>query len=210
MTTTSPNPYEPSREPVLAALAPAGSGLMRDGETLSVAYEVGVEDLVALNLHHYSRSPLSRRAYYRAWFSVPFAILVLVVSLWVIQGGGDLEVLALYLFVALIPVGVYLVYYPMRYPALIRRNTRRVYAEGRNAAMYGVWRVVIAPQRLSVLMPLVESRYQWAALERVERSENAIYLYVGAASAVFIPARAFNNVQEMDEVERVLRARMTT
>ena len=58
-------------------------------------------------------------------------------------------------------------------------------------------------------MPLVESHYHWYAIERIDRSAEAIYAYVSAMSAIIIPVRAFKSTAEMDAFHAVLTERNT-
>jgi protein-S-isoprenylcysteine O-methyltransferase Ste14 len=207
MTTASPNPYEPSREPVLAALAPTGSGLMRDGETLSVAYEVSMEELVQFSLYHLTNSPAERRKYYRNVLTVPvFSIIGFLGPAFVLR--YDLwDSLPLNICVGVLLIILSFVY-PLRYRSRFEHTIRKLYSEGRNAAISGVWRIVNSPARLSVFMPLVETHYQWPAVERVVRTERALYVYVTAVEAIIVPLRAFGNVQESGEFEAAVKARI--
>jgi hypothetical protein len=67
--------------------------------------------------------------------------------------------------------------------------------------------VVISPARLSVYAPLVESHYRWPVIERVERTPEAVLVYISAVSAVLLPLRAFRNEADVAATEQLLRER---
>ena len=204
---SSDNPYEPSREPTQATLLPGGTGLMRDGETLSVGYDVFLEDLIQSSLWYTRRSPVYRRNFYRGWLGMTFVLLALF--------SFPLPILASlnrwdYLY--LIAIGwlgalVFFIIYPLRYQAILERNIRQQLNQGSNAAVCGPWRIVIQPERFSTFAPLVDSHYRWQAIDKIERTPGYLLVYITSLSAVVIPARAFHSTAEMEELYAVLMER---
>lgn len=206
----SDNPYEPSREPALAPVLPGGTGLMREGETYSLGYDIFVEDLVAFSLHRARTSPINQRNFYRGWIVRTLSLVVSfgVVFVVVIPRFNRIDSMitaAIVSIATLVIAGLY----PLRYRRSLERKIRQMINQESNKTICGAWRLVASPKRLSCYMPLVESHYHWNAIETIQRTPDAIYAYVTALSAIIIPVRAFKSTAEMDAFHAVLTERNT-
>lgn len=206
MSTEATNPYEPPQELVAGTAVAGDTGLVRDGETLSVKYQMGVEEYVEIGVYLVTHTENERQNYYTSWALRFLMGLVALLTGIRLMGSGKPD-----LVIASIAFGVlcfiYTLLHPLRYRSRLRRRMSNLLAEGRNAGMIGDWRIIFSPARLSVFTPLVESHYCWEAIERVESTPDAVYIYTGAVDAVFVPRRAFVHETEMGELVEVVRSR---
>jgi hypothetical protein len=160
-------------------------------------------------MYHGLKSPANRRNFYLAWIGLPVVCLLgALIGLLAFSADGSDTMLPVAV-VAIVSGLLISIFYPARYRSMLERNVRRMYSEGSHTATCGRWRLIISKARLSLFMPLVESHYQWQAVERIERTPQALYIYITAVSAVPIPARAFATASELDEIEQAIRARAT-
>lgn len=202
----SANPYEASHTVAQAQVLPGGSGLIRNGDQLMVAYDVFVEDMISYSLWHNAQSTSAKRARLVNRLLVAACVLAGSIAIgWTLSGDSWIVVI-----MGAVVAVLYILIYQTTYRYKLRRAIEKMYAEGDNTAICGPWRVEISRARLSVFMPLVESHYVWRGVQRVERAEQAIYIYVSAVSAVIIPLRAFLSPGEADELLQALKRHMTT
>ncbi|HTN73635.1 MAG TPA: YcxB family protein [Pirellulaceae bacterium] len=201
---TSSNPYAAANQPISAAILPGGTGLMREGNQLSLGYDLSVEDVIGFSLHHASTSPAHRKAFYRSWFIQPIAVAALV-SIPLLMPGAHRQA-DVWLLVAIgwfMALGFF-VTYPWRFRQRIARSARTLFAQGKNLSITGAWRLEVTPEKLTTYSPLIESHVRWPAVERIDRTPQALYLFLTAISGVIVPAHAFRDASEMDELYQAL------
>lgn len=196
------NPYESpiSAELVLPSAFDPHAGLVREGETWILHYQLERDDFVALGLLHWEKSRAQRSAQYK-WALYWMALVALVALVPLAISGVDirrywLPMLASAAFVLAI---ILLSLQPSRLRRAIRKQYERLYAEGSNQALFGAYRAIITPARLIVSGPLMETHYRWEAIERIERAPQYIVLYVSALNGIILPVRAFRDAAQCDE-----------
>jgi len=151
---------------------------------MQVEYQLTLEDLVAFNWHYSSTSATARRRY---WSNLAWAILaaLVVVVLWP-GWGGRARVLYLVPFSL-----VFLLIYPACYRRLVTLNSRKLYSEGQNKGVIGNHIIVIDAEGIREISAVGESRTSWEGVERIDQSDEYVFLYIGSVMAHVIPKRAF-------------------
>lgn len=177
------NPYNAgSVIPHGSPLAPAA------GEITEVAYELDVDDLVELTLHNQKRSPTIRRQQVVAvaLLAVPASLLIGSAAM----GGFD----GIALVVTFCAVFVFSFLLTRATSKRVnRRLVRKVYLEGSNRALLGARRLRLAPEGLQYSSSLIETAAKWAAVERIETTDEYAFLYIAAVQAYIVPRRAFGD-----------------
>jgi hypothetical protein len=156
------------------------------GNVNEVAYELDVNDLIAFSLQHQKRSPTIRRQRRVAYFLLP-AVLFAVGALMLMTDAMESAVVSFVLAAVLLPLGPWLMH---------RRTTRimgKLYAEGSNRALMGWRRLSIGREGVEMKSELVESRVKWLAIEKIESSNEYLFMYIGSMNAHMVPMRAFGN-----------------
>ncbi|HVC98489.1 MAG TPA: YcxB family protein [Pirellulales bacterium] len=170
------NPYNAG--PTAMPGAPTVVGVVDE-----VAYELAINDLVAFALDHQKKSPTIRRRRRVTCLLLPavlFAVGALMLLVDVIGGA----------FVSFVGAATLLLV-----PSLQRRATARilakVYAEGSNRAVLGWRRLSIGREGVVMISDLVESRIKWPAIEKIDTSNEHLFIYISSMSAHVVPIRAF-------------------
>lgn len=154
--------------------------------TLELAYDVTLDDVHAFNLHYSRTAPHARRSRNAVRAALTFMLAVLLVSLGVLSKAP----LPFWLMGALI-LGGWWATFPKRAEQMLKANTARAYADGKNLGLLGPQRLSLEAEWLSERTPVREVRTHLSALEKVVLTDEYLYLYVTAFSAVIVPLRAF-------------------
>lgn len=165
-----------------------------------VEYELAPSDFVAFTVHHHRHSPASLRQYYRAVFVPPAIWLTVWLILW--YTSIDAEHSSWDSFRALLPLLWFLPLYPLVYRWLYHRNmvkiANRMCREGNNRGLFSLQKAEISAEGVANSSAFDQTMTTWAAVERVSRDCEHIYIYVNALMAVIIPRRAFATELEFD------------
>lgn len=204
------NPYE-SPIPAELALSPSfdpNAGLVREGETWTLHYCLERDDFIAWGLLHWEKSRAQRWAQLK-WALYWMLVLSLVLLVPLALSGVDFQRLLfpMLLAAAFVLVVILLSLQRSRMRRAIRRQYERLYAEGSNQALFGAYRAIITPARLIISGPLIETHYRWEAIERIERTQEYIVLYVSALNGVLLPLRAFHDPAQCAELIALIESR---
>jgi hypothetical protein len=187
--TMQTNPYQPPGTKPL----PSGDLLGPDFQPrpMEITFEVGPDELVAFNLYHLKHSPTVRRQYRIRLFTVPLLMALVAITLFL---SADDKLAAL---PALVVVGFLCLVYLLLFPGLrrrgIKKQVRRLIAEGKNAGIFGQHRISITPQEVREVLSVGDSSRRWSAIERIAETDDHVFIYISALSAYIIPKLAFNN-----------------
>ncbi len=177
------NPYNAG--PRVAPGAPPAVGDVRE-----VVYELDVNDLIAFSLYHHKKSPAIRRQRRTAFLLLPAVLFGMSSLLLVTERNAGLSTIA---FVGFAGGAVLFLLGPW----LTRRRTAhilaRIYAEGSNRALLGWRRLSIGPACVAMNSDLIESRMKWPAIEKIDATNEYLFIYFGSANAHIVPMRAFGD-----------------
>ena len=154
---------------------------------MDITYEVTVDDLVQLNVHHLRSSPAVKLSLARQQASIAGFGALSMMFLWMTGG--------MPLYAAAIPMALMTALLVGRLPGRAERGAKalvsRSYSEGRNLGVLGPHRLVMTPEWIVDVNDFIERRIRWEAIERVDASDDHAFLYVGSNSALVVPRRAF-------------------
>lgn len=203
MSPPNDNPYAPpspggGEPPVLAQPVQESESVLR------VDYELTLDDLVEFNFYHFNHSAAYRR---RLWLMRILALTVaLVVTLGLFAGVRDWTGALAFLLVPGIFV-IFLVYatLPSRRKASLRSTLEGMFREGRNANLFSLHRVWISPTGIRRISRYTDTTYQWPVVEKIVATEQGVYIYDSAASAILVPRSAFADQGDFDRFVETAR-----
>ena len=166
---------------------------------MQLDYQIVLEDIAALSLHHARTSKLSRRRmlFMQAWGI--FCTLVIVMA-W--TRGSSVERVVFFIVLCLL----WLFAYPLYYRWTIKRNVRKMYAENENKGVLGDHTIVIDPEGVTERSAVGESKTSWGGIERIQADDEHVYLYLGSLQAHVIPKRAFRSHEDAEAFVQLAQA----
>ena len=170
-------------------------------DSLDLTFDQTVEDFVALSSFMVRGSPLARRPRWVVRLAYP-AVMAAATTIWLALAPLDWIVLAA-------GCGVTIIFTAKlwnRYDEMNAEQVRKVYSDGRNAALFGTVRLVISEKGIEKTTQYSTSLVQWPAVERIASDGDAIFIFIGAATAHVIPRRAFSDHQSFLDVPGRLEA----
>ena len=179
---------------------------MTSPESRMVAeYEITKNDWIALNLYHEDHSPLARRRFYLGLFLPPAVWLGFFgVSWYFADRDRDIPLqMSPERWILLLFVPLYLFVFLHGCRQGPRRESKgrvldKVLFKGKNKSMFG-WRRVSLTDRTFI----EESEFgnlsrSWEGVEKVAATDDYLYIYLSAVSAIFVPRRAFSDPSDFD------------
>jgi hypothetical protein len=201
------NPYEPPA-PLEEAEPPRGEGLARDGETLSIRFEVSLVEVANRSIEQGLRAQRAARGFDLWWYG-PILLLAGAPSMpWLNSPPGDSTWLNLAVQGWLLAV-IYAFWYPWHQRRAYIQDVWRAIHEEEAAGLFAApWQVVVAPDRLVIHYPHSTYAVDWRLVTAVERTEQHVRVAVGRDLEVAIPREAFAAPEEMEELAQAVRARL--
>jgi YcxB-like protein len=156
---------------------------------MKLRYENTMDDLVAFNRYHCSRSPTLRRLIRSQqvfvamlFVAVPLGFLIGTFVLW-----EDPVAAIVILGTASILAAAWFSWYPSYYRRCLDRNAKRLYAEGTNHGVVGLHDLELGNDMLIERNDSGESRIRYAKIEKLETSSDHLFIYVTSMSAHIVP-----------------------
>ena len=140
---------------------------------ITVTFNVGKEDVLAMTMHYYMSSPTVRRSRMLTQASVPFA-MVLVAVLGFFKEAGYRYLL---LITPLIFIGVlWAVLYPWLYRHYLLQMSEKLLKESSYQKAFGVYTLNLSEARIAGSSPIGEGTCVWSAVSRVSLTPDYLFI----------------------------------
>jgi hypothetical protein len=177
--------------------APVVSQMRADAHGLTVEYENTLDDVIAFSVHVNQTSPALRLNLRLRWGVAAVACVILLAATLVLQ--SFMPNRGLFVGLYAIIMGLLLLTYSRRYRTGIRRLHTRLYREGANRTLVGPRRLTLTPEFVDYATPLSQSMTRWLGVEKVEVTDQALYIYLSSFSGISVPRRAFVSTEEFEQ-----------
>jgi hypothetical protein len=175
------NPYQPPND----ALG-AGRLITYPDGAIEVHSLLTVEDQVAFNLHYLLHTPSGRRLH-QARRLVP-ALLILpwagVLLSWLFQTAWPA-------LVAFMAAGTWWWSWPSIMRSSVRRNVQSLLQSSRNLLFWGDQWVAVTPREVRRRTAWCHVSVLWAAVERLDVTDQHVFIFIAANAAFVVPLRDF-------------------
>lgn len=157
-----------------------------------VHYMVTIEDIASLNHHHLRTAEPNRRSRQK-FMALVFGTLFLLAGLGALAGSPAVGIMIILLLVGVFSGGMTL---RRKNPstALVRRM-RHLFSDGRNVTIFGQHQMKLLEDHVEIQTEHSVSQIKWTGIEKVEQSDDYIYIYVSSLTAHIIHKRFFASRQ---------------
>lgn len=169
--------------------------LQEDGERLTVTFGLTIDDVVASNMFHLSKSPQIKRQYRIAPVIVLLPLALVFLAIYFTDESFDTRSLIIWL-ILLSPVVLLL--FRSRSKGTMRKSVLSLLTESDNPNLLGRRVFTISPDGIREQWPYGEHRYTWSGVVRIETGEERAFFYVGSSEVQIVPRRAFASAEEFD------------
>lgn len=153
-----------------------------------VHYMVRVEDIASLNHHHIRTSKLTRKSRQK-FMALIFGTMFLLAGLGTLAGSPALGIVILLLLTGVFS-GAATLRRSKPSGALVRRM-KHLFSEGRNVTIFGQHNMKLLEDHVEIQTEHSVSQIKWTGIEKIEQSDDYIYIYVSSLTAHIIHKRFF-------------------
>lgn len=147
-------------------------------------------DCLALTEEFIRNSPTHQRARLRARWSVPIILSVgLLIS--VLSTGPNVFNASFFA----IPIVAWLIFYPSRYDARVKRHAKAQMKESSYSKNFGDYSLELIPEAIVSTGPLGKSEQSWKAVDRVELTDAYLFVFFAGMSGLPIPVNQVGQAQ---------------
>lgn len=158
---------------------------------MEINYELVEQDFLEFNIHHARNSATIKRSILlqRCLGPVMFLIMPFYATK---QTGIPLWYWMIIFYTISI---IWFVFYPRYINWQISRGTSKMLREGRNQNIFGNRSIILMPEGIREIGLHMEEKVSWSSIERIEETEDYIYIYISSVSAYIIPIKAFKDIE---------------
>lgn len=157
---------------------------------MEVQFTLTKQDLIDFNLYHLSHSPTVKRQ--RIGLLLP-GLLWSLFWLWVSIDDDKTWQNILTLKPLIIGGFLYIATLLLLWRWSVKRQLQRLLDEGENKGLFTPQRVILSEEGIATIDELSTYTAKWQTVEKIIATDDCIYLYVNAVSAVIVPKRFFAN-----------------
>ncbi len=168
---------------------------------MRIDFTLTQEDYIAYNIHHIENSPSLKRALNIQRYGLA---LIFLIFPFIIAAMTSIS-LTLWLLVYGTIFVVWIRFYPKYYMNSTRKRIIRLIQEGNSASLLGDRSVILTDEAVEEISPQGESRVTWGSIERIDETDEYIYIYTSPVNAYLVPTRAFEGTAQKSEFLMTLR-----
>ncbi|MFH1926905.1 MAG: YcxB family protein [Chloroflexota bacterium] len=153
---------------------------------MDIEYEISTDDLVAFHLHQNEHSLAFRGC--RWGFQLVIGLITAAGSV-IYFIVGDYLMALLWLVAAVLLVALA----PRVLRGSIKRQIVRLYRRGKHRGCVGSHRLSLTPEAMVDATEESESRVLWSSVEKIAATDEHLFIYTSAETAIVVPKRAFSD-----------------
>jgi hypothetical protein len=88
--------------------------------------------------------------------------------------------------------------YPSTVLSSAKKQTRKLYAEGKNLCSIGRRKMTLSPEYLTVQTDVGQGTTPWRGVEKILQTDDYIFIFLGAVNAHLVPRRCFPTVESFN------------
>lgn len=167
-------------------------------QEMSVDFEMTEVDVVAFHRHQFKTSPQHRKNFWIGLLSFPSLIFVLTFIY------SDFSIAATLRFALPVTVIFLPLVYFVQYKS-INNTGKRMRALGKNEGVFCRHTISISPDGVHEKTKVNDSQSGWRGIEKVDETDNHVFVYIASNNAHVVPKRYFLNAEEANEFYRLAK-----
>lgn len=161
---------------------------------ITLTYSLTIDDIVAFNKHHLLNSPEAKKS----WLAIRLVMFGLVVAATVFCA---VKLGAKYSYYPAAGAFIGGVLYMLNMHKLIVFSTakklKKNFSKGNISTMIGPRRLTIANGTIEEVDEISTTKIELGLLERIEQTDQYIFIYISSIQAFVVPEHAFSNALDM-------------
>ena len=170
---------------------------------MKIDYTLTKEDYIAYNIHHIEHSPTLKRSINIQRYGLA---LIFLIFPFIIAGFTQIP-LQLWLIVYGTVFIVWIRFYPKYFVNSTKKRILRLIEEGNNSSLFGPRSIIMTEEGVEEISEQGESRVTWNFIDRIEETQDYIYIYTSSVNAYVVPVRAFQNILEKNAFMEILKSK---
>ena len=163
---------------------------------MEIEFENTMDDILALNMYHFQRSPGARRNRLLFQYGLP-GIPALVYIILVASGGSSFISALPWLLLALI----LFVLVPFSMRRSLRRRVIKMFNEGESQGAVGKHHLSITRSSVTDKTTRGKTTTNWVDVKKVVLMDRYVFIYISDTSAHIVPRRAFSEASKWEELQ---------
>lgn len=157
---------------------------------MEINYELTEKDYLDFNVFHAENSPTIRRSILIQRLIGP--VIFLIMPFYATRKTGIPLWYWLIIFGTL--SALWYSFYPKYIKWEVSRRTSKLIKEGKDNTLLGNRTIKLTPEGVHDISEHGDSKVKWGSIERIEKNETHIYIYISSISSFIIPIRAFKDL----------------
>ncbi|WP_254842698.1 YcxB family protein [Bacillus sp. MRMR6] len=160
---------------------------------MEIKYNLSEEDYLKFNLFHVKNSETAKKSLKMQRYATP---IIYIIIAYVFANLADIPFLYTFLPFAFIG-GLWSIFYPKYFYNHIKRQTKKMIAEGKNDGLLGRHTMNLSEEGIVDTTANGETKVNWSGIIKYKEDDATLYLYNSSVSAYIIPKRDIPNIEEL-------------
>jgi hypothetical protein len=168
-------------------------------DNLVIHSNLELDDWMNFSIYHYysQRGSCTKLGLRIAWIGIP-AIYIFLAFLLIFSEANNL--ISVFLIILSI---LWLVLFPRTDEYFLRRGLKRALIKEDRGLWLGPQELTLTPEYILGRNEASEGKYKWKTVSKIEVTDEYIFIYVTAISAIIIPRRTTAVKESFDEIARL-------
>jgi hypothetical protein len=162
---------------------------------MKIEYDLTKQDYIDFNMHYIENSPKLKRSLFIQRFVIA---LVFLIFPFIFSKNSGTPFLPSFIVYGVIFI-LWVLFYPKYYRTIAKKRIIKLIDKGGSAIQLGHRSITLNEEGLEEFSEQGESKSSWSSIERIEETENHIYIFIGSTNAYLVPIRAFEGRTQKDE-----------
>lgn len=162
---------------------------------MELTFELTEEDYINYNISHSETSPSMKRSILIQRILGP---VIFVIMPFIIIQFTDIP-LWYWLIVFGLSSIAWFIFYPKYVMREVTKRIKKMLEEGNNENLFNERSLVLTDEGITETSSIGKSTISWNKIDRLEETEDYLYIYVSSVSAHIVPKRVFDNAREQEK-----------
>lgn len=171
---------------------------------MTIKYDINEKDYVDFNLYHVNTSKEMKKRIFLLRVIGPITFMFMSFVAY------DITDIPLWYWLCIFCVAglLWFLLYPKLVNKRLKAHVSKMLSEGKNDDLIGEHTLELNEEEMISTSEQSMSKVKWSVFNRVERTEEYIYIYNTAVSAYIVPLRAFKDEKEINEFWMFITSRV--
>jgi hypothetical protein len=169
---------------------------------MHVSYDLNIEDLVSMNVYNFKTAPVWQRQQRTTQLALALVMTFLCFGITTLISR---TITPLNIGIAIVAGALFFILYPRLFEPAFKKRLTQFFQSDSGSGMVGKYTLALEENSVSQSTQTSTNTYQWDQVERLDVTEQHLYLFAGKSNCITVP-RARLNTRDIETIIEIVKA----